>query len=238
MLTESERSQRTFSVERLNESDIDAVADLYAKVFAIPPWNEYTRCKGCSKFFGLETKSGDSCPNCSGALKPAYPQDETISYIKKEIARPDAICLTIKESPLNGFAWGFSYGSPDDFAREKYQTEEMQTRIKSVLEENGITGRFFYFSECGIREEKRKSGLSNLLTEQLIQEAKRKDLPLVMRANCQSPMTAVAERFGFTQVMGPKVTIDRLAKTIALTDEVANNFLDSEIPERALFVKF
>jgi len=50
-------------------------------------------------------------------------------------------------------------------------------------------------------------------------------------------MMVVARRFGFTQIMGPKVEIDRVNKTIISLNEATINFIDSEAPERALFVR-
>lgn len=237
MFKERETNQQRISIERLDESRVEAVAELYANVFAGPPWNEYTRCGNCLTFFGRESEPGQSCSRCGGILKLAYPKDETTVYIRKEASRPNAVCLIIKENPLSGFAWGFSYESPEAFVQEKYRTEEMRIKIKSALQTSGISGQFFYFSECGIAGKKRGKGLSNLLTEELIQEAEDRNLPLVMRTNYQSPMMAVAERFTFTQVMGPKVEINRLSKTITATGEIVNDFIDSEIPERALFIK-
>jgi predicted GNAT family acetyltransferase len=227
-----------YSIERLKESDVVPVAELYAQVFAEPPWNEYTRCGNCFRFFGRETEPGQACGNCGEPLNLAYPPEETTVDIREETLKPNAALFVIKESPVSGFAWGFSYPSPEEFAQEKYRTMEMQAKVAAALAKNGITGELFYFSECGVGPEKRGRGLSNYLTEQIIRAAKTQNLPLVMRTNCQSPMMAVAERFGFTQIMGPKAEIDRTAKTIRPTAEVVNDFLDAEIPERALFVKF
>jgi len=231
------RKPSGFSIERLKESDVAAVAELYAQVFAEPPWSEYTRCESCFRFSGRETEPGQACPGCGASLNLAYPPEETAAYIKEEALKPKAVLLIIKESLLSGFAWGFSYSSAGEFAQEKYRTPEMQARVAATLQANGVTGGLFYFSECGIGLKKRGKGLSNCLTEQIIQAAKTQGLPLVMRTNCQSPMMAVAEKFDFAQVMGPKAEIDRVAKTIRLTSEIANDFLDSEIPERALFIK-
>ena len=57
------------------------LAEIYAEVFAGPPWNEFTICPSSGEFFGKETKVGQKCPDCSSKLLPAYPLDETEKYI-------------------------------------------------------------------------------------------------------------------------------------------------------------
>lgn len=224
-------------VERFNpETELSKLAELYTEVFAGPPWNEYTRCGDCFEFFGLESNPGGSCSNCGAKLVLAYPKEDTMNYIVKESNRPDATILVIKRSKIKAFAWGFSYNSPDEFVEEKYRTPEMQGQVKQLLEGTGIKGRFFYFSECGVNESERGQGLSNELSRALLEEAKRKSLPIVMRTNWESPMMAVAETFGMEQIMGPRIEIDRFAKEIRATGEVVNEFLDSEIEERVLFI--
>ncbi len=227
------------SLEKLEkDSDVEQVAELYANVFATPPWNEYTRCPSCLKFFGLETQHGDSCKICESCLELAYPTEKVIEVVKKEVARPDGTCFILKDGfEIIGFTWGYSYSSPEEFSQDKYRTARMQTGIAELLRQNSITGKFFYYSECGVRETRRGEGNSNRLAEALFTEAIRKKLPIVMRTNWQSPMTAVAERFGMKQIMGLEPQIDRTAKQILPTGISVNNFADSEIEERILFVR-
>jgi hypothetical protein len=49
-------------------------------------------------------------------------------------------------------------------------------------------------------------------------------------------MMAVANKLGFSQVMGQEVIVDRQAKTIFETGQIIN-FLDSENPQRTLLIK-
>jgi len=219
------------------ERDMIATAKLYAEVFADSPWNEYTRCVGCMEFFGLQSRPGDCCGNCGKELVLAYPIDETRQYIEDESRRPDgSIFIMKKDEEIVGFAWGFSYPSIDDFVKEKYRTQQMQDKIKKMLEKSGVINAFFYFSECGIRMDQRGNGFSNLLSGFLFKEAGKTGLPIVLRTNCESPMVAVAQRFGMTQVMGPIVEIDRINKNILTKNGAVNDFVDSEIEERVLFV--
>jgi hypothetical protein len=219
------------------EKDLVSTAKLYAEVFAGPPWNEYTKCMGCNDFFGLESKPKFPCNNCGKELTLAYPTDETEQHIVNEISRKNAsIFVMKKQDSLIGFVWGFSYQSSDDFVIEKYLKPQMQKEIILLLGRNGIADEFFYFSECGIKTDQRGNKLSNILSEALIKEAQKTGLSIVLRTNYASPMVAVAERFGMTQIMGPRVEIDKTNMKILAGNESVINFTDSEIEERVLFM--
>lgn len=213
------------------------LSKLYQEVFAGPPWNEYTQCMSCSEFFGLNTNSRDICGNCGNELVLAYPEDKTKKYILKEIAKPESSSFIAKQGDeIVGFVWGYVYETPFDFVKEKYRTLEMQDKIRDLLTEEDIREKFFYFSECGVSENERGKGISNLLSNKLIQETKKMGLPLVMRTNWKSPMVAVAESFYMKQLIGPKAKVDRFRNVINLGGEIVNNFQDIEIEERVLFV--
>ena len=219
------------------ETDLTPVANLYAQVFAGPPWNEYTVCSGCEKFSGLSTNPGEDCTSCGKMLTLAYPVEKTKNYIIKDANRDDAVGFIMKiNSELAGFVWGYSYDSVDDFVNEKYKTSDMKSGIRELLANNGIVNKFFYFSEIGVREDQRGKGFSNFLSGLLLKEAREKNLPVIMRTNWQSPMIVVANNFGMIQIMGPHVEIDRNSRKITNTGQVVNNFMDSEIGERVLFV--
>lgn len=225
-------------IETFNpKADLQQVTMLYAQVFAGPPWNEYTKCTGCFEFFGLQTKPEDLCGNCGNQLVLAYPEKETKEYILKEKNRPNSICILAKDGDeIIGFAWGYTYASPVNFVEQKYRTQEMKDKIVQLFQADGISCDFFYFSECGVKEDKRGRNISNLLAEALFRRSKILNLPVILRTNWQSPMMAVAERFGMRQIMGPCVEIDRLDRSIRTTGNVVNDFSDSEIEERVLFV--
>lgn len=207
------------------EQELMRLADLYALVFADPPWNEFTRSVGCNSFFGRESTIGDTCPNCGDSLIEAYPKIETALYINKELQKPNSILsLLKKEGEIIAFAWGFSIENPALLASQKYQTEDMKRSIVGTLEANNIPGTFFYFSECGVSPNERGRGLSNQLCAAMTNQAERLGQPLVMRTNYQSPMVKVAAKFGMRQIMGP-------------TPDGVANFLDGENPERVMFAK-
>lgn len=225
-------------IEALNrETDLTPMAELYAQVFAGPPWNEFTMCTGCKKFSGLSTNPGDGCSSCGKMLVLAYPVEKTKNNIAKDANRDDAVGFIMRiNSELAGFVYGYSYNSPDDFVNEKYKTSYMKNGIKELLANIGITNKFFYFSEIGVREDQRGKGFSNLLSGLLLKEAREKDLRVIMRTNWQSPMTVVANNFGMIQIMGPQAEADRNSRKITKTDQVVNNLLDSEIGDRVLFL--
>lgn len=237
-MKELECKPSELQIEKLvPKKDLTPTAKLYAEVFAGPPWNEYTKCTGCKEFFGLESKPKLPCNNCGQELTLAYPINETERHIINEISRKDASIFVLKkQEDIIGFVWGFSYESPDDFVKEKYRTSQMQNGIKSLLEENGITDEFFYFSECGVKMDQRGKKFSNILSGFLFEETRKIGLPVILRTNWASPMVTVARRFGMTQIMGPCIEIDKINMKIAKRNETVNNFADSEIEERVLFM--
>jgi len=216
----------------------EILARTYEQVFAGPPWNEYKVCTGadCGRSFGLETQGQDVCPCPKEAMLSAfYPRIETLASISKEIEREGAK-VEVKYGP-NGEIIGFVWGYPTDaegFTSEKYKTNEGQLQMKDLLSQNGISGNFFYFSETGIIPEFRGRGLSNEFAKIMVDAAFDTALPLVMRTNWQSPMVAVAAKFGMDQIMGPK-SVARNGKVYATGETI--NMKDPENMERVLFTK-
>lgn len=235
-------------IEQVQKSDPDLkvkgmeLARIYAEVFAGPPWSEYTRCSANGRFFGLNTVPGKSCATtecspCTGILDLVYPEVETANYIEGELSKTNAAAKIItEEGQILAFAWGFSLESPEAFAEEKYKTVKMQDNIIRLLRECGISNRFFYFSEFGIAEMCRGRGWSNDLFTELSKEAQKLQLNILMRTNQESPMIAVAEKFGMTQILGPIVKPDRLAKRFLVSDQAVNGCLDQENNSRVLFI--
>lgn len=230
-------------IERLTASQtslIPKVAKTYADVFAREPWNEYTECSNTGTFFGLDTQPGQPCSCCGKPLGLAYPSDRTVKDITKELSRPDAVGLIVRDNATDevvGFSWGFSYESPQAFVEEKYKEDSgMRETVTKLLEQEGITGKFFYLSESGILPEYRGQGLSNDFYRIRLQIAKDLGLPVVLRTNCESAMMATAESFSMRQIMGPISEIDREQKVIRRTNQYVGGVKDTEIEKRVLFV--
>lgn len=80
-------------------TDLEALAALYARVFAGEPWNEYAVCPESKVFFGQTTQLGQVCPetDCGALLEPAYPRAQTVQYIKGELAQPNAALLLVRD---------------------------------------------------------------------------------------------------------------------------------------------
>lgn len=214
------------------------LAQTYEKVFAGPPWNEFKVCTGdgCGKSFGLESQGQDACPcDKKSMLSAFYPRVETLASISKEIEQEGAK-VEVKYGPngeIIGFVWGYPTTS-ERFTAEKYKTDEGRSQMQSLLSSEGISENFFYFSETGVIPEFRGRGLSNEFAKIMVDAAFNTDLPLVMRTNWQSPMVAVARRYGMDQIMGPRSVV-RNGEIIS-TGEIIN-MKDPENVERVLFTK-
>jgi GNAT superfamily N-acetyltransferase len=227
----------------LREPELQALSSTYAEVFAGEPWNEWTRCPDEDVFFGKETNPGDSCSSCNVPLAPAYPLQETMEYIHKELQRPEAAAWILfgraPERAMSGFSWGFAYQSPEEFAAEKYRTAEMQERVGRALRLQGVTGGFYYLSESGIvdRPDLRGQGISREFHTRRLERAAELGLPAVQRTLSTGPMYRTSQRSGMIQVMGPEAIVDTAARRITPTGRVINDIADSELANRVLFVK-
>lgn len=219
-----------------NRQLLESIAKLYAKVFAEPPWNEFSRCPCCNRFYGQDVPIGSLSSCCEKQLIEAYPLNETVNYIKAELKKPNAFLayLSLLDGRIIGFAWGYQTNC-QKFANEKYKTSEMIEKVINALYNSGLSSELpiFYFSECGIDSEYRRKGHANELTKTMIDIAQSLGLPLIMRTNIQSPMVAVAQRFGMKQCFGPEVIYQH--GQIITTERVINE-IDLENPSRILFI--
>jgi len=227
-----------YNFERLNlNRDLEPVDKLYAEVFAEPPWNEYTACNECETFYGLDTKPGDICAKDSGQLVLAYPLPQTMDRVRNECTKPDASAFVVRVGDqLIASAWGYSFASPEEFAKKKWPVQ-IQEAIVDLLCNNGINGRFFYFSECAVQEPYRGNGLSTKLSQLRLAEAEQKGLSVITRTNKNSEIVFVSEGLGMQQIMGPRVQGDRPNRRILCFDDAVNGIIDPTIPERVLFLK-
>jgi hypothetical protein len=221
-------------LENSLQGDISDIARLYANVFAPPPWNEAVKCNNPNdgQFKGLNTPLGSKC-ECGGTYLEAYPLNETIEYINNESKKLGfKIIKIITDKETVGFAWSY-LTTPNNLVISKWKNYQDQENILSILKLQGIKpeDQIRYFSECGVRPNFRGIGLANQLTN-LVSGRE----TTIYRTNCLSPMMAVANKLGFSQVMGQEVIVDRQAKTIFETGQIIN-FLDSENPQRTLLIK-
>lgn len=226
-------------VEKLNPDDLPEVAKRYAEVFAGPPWNEFTWCKKLGIYLGLETQPGEKCSlDCMEVLDQAYPEIPTIATIGKELSMPNSLATIVRaKGRIIAFTWGYTYSSPEEFVETKYNSADNRSSIIELLKTEGINREFFYYSECGVIPSSRGKGLSNLIAQTLFEQADRLGQPVVLRSNQDSPMTAVAERFGMQQLLGPRVLVNRNLKRLSTSGEFVNGYRDSDNPQRVLYSK-
>lgn len=218
--------------------DLDRVADLYANVFAAPPWNEYTKCDGCSSFSGRETQPGEVCPHCqNNTLQVAYPHDETIGLVQEAGARPNASMFVARRGEdILGFVWGYTHPSMEDLLESKSgYSPEARSQIVEVLNEHNVNFPIFYFAEIGIDDEARGQGLSHILVEKLVTRARELNQPLLMTTNWKTRMIPVAKRFGMKLILGPESYYDKSTDSVVRTGKVAHA-IDAEREDRTLFL--
>lgn len=110
------------------KSKLLKIARLYANAFADLPWNEYKVCPN-SHFFGRLESELTSCSNCSQPLKMAYPEEETVDYITKEITKPEGTLITFEDENGEVFAAGWGYACTAEELQSKYSSSEMKEKV-------------------------------------------------------------------------------------------------------------
>lgn len=223
----------------LNRGQLPEVAGVYAKVFAGPEWGEVSKCTNTGKFFPTEV--GLPCSYCNINTVEAYPLNETVDYIQKELSRPNARAWVVRDGEkIVGFSWGFSYESPEAFAQEKYTSQETRQQVAGLLRSNGVNGEFYYLSESGVISDPayRGQGLGNRFHEIRLEVADNLGMPAVQRTSCTSNMAAVSKKY-MRQIMGPMVQVTRTesGRRIEPMFVIANDEVDQENPNRTLFVR-
>lgn len=220
-MKEFEQKYNEFNILEIGPDDsrIENVAKVYAKVFAGWPWFEVSRGTGCNKFYGLEFQPKSPCPCGCGQLDEAYPLEETLEYIQKELSQPKAKGVVYALEGSNkviGFGWGYALNS-QKFVEAKYNQPEIREQICTLLGNNTV---YYYLSEVGIIPEFQNRRLGTKITSTLTQTALQYSLPVLMRTNFNSPMVRIAQKLNMDPVFG-KTT----------------GFVDFENPERVLFIK-
>lgn len=235
-MKENNLNQLQQFVEKDNAATVEqftSTAKLYATVFSGPPWNESVKCNVDGQFKGLGTPLGSKC-SCGGTFVEAYPLKETVEYIQKESKNSEFKFREMidADGETIGFAWSY-LTTPEKLVQSKWNNSEDQQKVLEVLTQKGVVSnqKIRYISECGIDPNFRGKGIANILTDMVSGPE-----TTIYRTNCFSPMMAVASRLEFTQIMGPEVIIDRSSKTIIETGRCLN-FLDSQNPQRTLFIK-
>lgn len=222
----------------LASSTEKSLVSLYAEVFAAEPWNEVWRCPSCNSFYGPEHLQSVPSPCCFTPLVIAYPERETVDYIRKELSKPYAKMESLysEENQLVAFAWGYQIPNAEILATKKWpQSVEVQKKVILAISEY-VKPDFplYYISEVGVSPGFRGNRIGFQLTQSLLDYGTSLGEPAVFRTNWGSPMMRIAARLKMTQIMGPKIEV--VDNQIVKTDEVAE-FIDEINPDRTLFLK-
>lgn len=123
------------------------IARLYANVFAELPWNEYKVCQN-GHFFGRQQSELTSCTNCSQPLKIAYPEEETVDYITKEVTNSEGTLITFEDESGEVLAAGWGYACTTEELQAKYNSSEMKKKVVSIIKKTAEKAqRVFYLSD-------------------------------------------------------------------------------------------
>jgi len=227
-----------YSTLELKRSNLKRLALLFANVFGAPPWNEVWRCPECNRFYGPEDSKGTASPCCSIPLIVAYPENETVDYISKELSQPLAKLESVsrKNGQLEAFAWGYQFKDVYVFAQKKWpQSEELQAKVVAAIGKyTQPESPFYYLSEVGVSPPSRGNGIGLSLTSSLIGYGLEKGLPVIFRTNWASPMMRIAARLDMIQIMGLRINV--VNNQIIKTGEIAE-FIDEINQDRTLFIK-
>lgn len=202
---------------QLPEKDkLARIAELYANAFAGDPWNEYKVCQN-GHYFGLKQSELTSCTNCREPLKIAYPEEETVAYITKELTRQNGTLITFEDKNGKVLAAGWGYACTIEELQAKYSSLEMRQKVVEKIKTAKKVERVFYLSEMMVDEAVRKRGIAKTITKRLCGIAQSLDLNLVMRTRKDSPMVKIADKMQMSQL----ITVGE----------------DTENPNRVLFIK-
>lgn len=223
-------------IDTLDNSQLNQLAGLYARVFAGPPWNEITKCATSKTFFGPETTVGNPCPDCGSALQEAYPTQETVEYIVQELSKPNPLgFLAYVQGELAGFSWGYET-TVQEIAKSKWNTPRMQQTIQETLTELGVIKPLFYGSETGVDPQFRGQGIGKKLFETRLAFAKKNQNFVLTRTNVNSPMYGISKQTAWVkQIFGPTASKPLFSKSWKNDNKYITG-IDKENTERVLFL--
>lgn len=189
----------------LNQELLGKIANLYAKVFAGPPWFEAKKCGLCPNqpFF----KEGTVCPKCRQTLRPAYPQDEVIQDIEAALRKNG--CLSVFENSNGtpvGAAWGFESNVED--LQGRYESPEMKGRVAESVRPFIRAGRIFYYAEAFVDPDFQGRKIGKQLSEVIVNQARTRQLNIAVRTLTTSPMAIIARNLGMDAIIEPGADSD------------------------------
>jgi len=112
----------TTRLVRLAQAEKDEVADLFARVFAGPPWFEVKKCSQCSEAYGKDDDlerfhDGDPCRRCGAPLNLVdyWRGGPALEVYEDALAHPGFIGMGARdgEGRLVGITWGYPVPETD-----------------------------------------------------------------------------------------------------------------------------
>lgn len=127
-------------IDKNNASQLDAVAPelarIYIEDFALPPWNERSRCvnETCKSGFS-DSEIGLACAACGGVLTAAYEEPELTSGWRRLIMEEDAVVeVAFDESDAVRRATIARPTNPQELYQRKYEgIDEMKPWLAENL---------------------------------------------------------------------------------------------------------
>ncbi len=179
-------------IQRLNveqdPSAARAIATVYQRAFAGPPWFEEFKCPSCSANF-----AGDMtvCPKClqNGKHIPLveyWTQTSILSDLFLHMRRPSAVLLVaIEQEEIVGFSWAYGYDCGEQFV----------STLDAMDSGSKIAQQGTYLDECAIDPRYQGRGIGSKLFTAMCDIVRTDILMRTMRDN--SPMFRIASELGF-----------------------------------------
>lgn len=212
-------------------------ARCYSNVFRDEPWNE-AFCDAEGNFLGLDQVEDVTQWKQLG-LERAYPLLKTRDYILKEISQPDSKVVyrtkETKPSQVYAFGWGYSFSDQQELVNRKWKNATAQEKrvMGNIINQYISSQKVWYLSEVGVLAKERQRGTATQLVTELVDKAPSQN-PILMRTNANSPMTVIANKLGFEQILGP--ISERVGSEIIVSDSETINGYDPLNPQRVLYL--
>ena len=182
----------------LSAAMADEVADLYARVFAGPPWYNIKRCAHCEEQYGkgddLERfHDGDPCRRCGEPLKllDSWRGGRALEVFADAVARPGFIGRAARapDGRLVAFSWGFAVPTGD--------TPSVKfSMVAGILAQVGLdVGRTSYVAEGGVDPEYQHRGIGSQLSYARLRRVRAAGFETVCFRTANPIVLRIYERF-------------------------------------------
>jgi len=182
----------------LDSSVEHEIADLYARVFAGPPWFEIKKCVNCSETYGKDRdleqyRDGITCRRCGQPLLLVdyWYGGPALQVIKDAETRLGFIGVGARapDNQVIAFSWGFAV------PREDSPTVLFSQAQKLLLSHNLDPSTMFYAAETGVDPRYQGEGIGSRVSYTRIQIALEQGFDAVCFRTINPKMVKVFERF-------------------------------------------